>query len=273
MKCFSFDFKLSIFLIAAFILMTVAGTLTHELGHYSVARLLGYEASVNYRSSSHWNDSLDRYFSDVYHRYPEEIKNGSDFPEKKAYLKAIQQYRADYLWISVGGPMQTMLTGTFGFVLLICFRKKLINEEHVRFGGWVLIFITLFWLRQVANLAVGVGAFLLDGHTTLSGDEMWMAKLSGINIWTIQAVSGIIGIGVLIQVIRWLPKHQVLTFLISGMVGGCLGYYLWLIRFGQYILPDTGRGLIFPKDSLKQEIMNYFRQKDCHLTVAKFNRN
>lgn len=217
--------------------MTVAGTLTHEFGHYAVARALGYEASINYQSSSHWNDRINGYLNDIHRQYPEAIKNNGDFPGKEKYLRVMARYRSDSFWIILGGPLQTMLTGTIGFILLLSYRKKIMTTVRVRFAGWLIIFMALFWLRQVANLFVGIASVLVKGQTTIRGDEMSLAYLSGINIWSIQILTGLLGIGVLIQVIRMLPNNKVLTFLISGLVGGSVGYYLWLVQFGPYILP------------------------------------
>lgn len=45
---FYFDRKLFTVLAVVFILMTVIGTLSHEYGHYLAAKLMGYDARINY---------------------------------------------------------------------------------------------------------------------------------------------------------------------------------------------------------------------------------
>lgn len=237
MKHLNFDFKLSFFLTLTFILMTVIGTLTHELGHYSVSKILGHEASINYQSSSHWDNDLNEYLKVTYEKYSNEIKSNTDFPGKEKYHKAVQKYRSDNFWIILGGPLETILTGSIGFILLLVFRKRFIKSDQVHFIGWTLIFISLFWLRQVANLFMAIMSFLLQGQPSQRGDEMRLAKHLDINIWTIQIATGLLGLGVLAIVLRFLPKNVILTFIISGLTGGILGYYLWLIKFGQYIMP------------------------------------
>jgi len=237
MKYLNFDYKLSIFLTLTFILMTVVGTLTHELGHYSISKILGYEASINYKSSSYWDNNLNEYLKDTYEKYSNEIKSDTDFPGKEKYHKAVQKYRLDSFWIILGGPLETILTGYIGFMLLLVFRKRYIKSDQVHFNGWALIFMSLFWLRQVANLFMAVMSLLLKGQPSQRGDEMRLANHLGINIWIIQIVTGLLGIGILVFVLRFLPKTVILTFLISGLIGGILGYYLWLIKFGQYIMP------------------------------------
>ncbi|MBP7511178.1 MAG: hypothetical protein KA981_04575 [Bacteroidia bacterium] len=130
-----------------------------------------------------------------------------------------------------------MLTGSIGFILLLVYRKRFTTSEKIHFWGWTLIFISLFWLRQFANLFVGLLTYILKGQTSQSNDEARLANYLDLNIWTIEIITGIIALGILSKVLTWLPKKTVLTFLLSGIVGGILGYYLWLIKFGKYIMP------------------------------------
>lgn len=53
--------------------MTVIGTITHEMGHYSVARILGYKAQINYASCIYWDEEDEAYFREVGKKYPNEI--------------------------------------------------------------------------------------------------------------------------------------------------------------------------------------------------------
>jgi len=43
-----FHKKLLFFLVTAFIVFTAIGTMAHELGHYFVAKVLGYRATIGY---------------------------------------------------------------------------------------------------------------------------------------------------------------------------------------------------------------------------------
>lgn len=217
--------------------MTVIGTITHELGHYSVSKLLGYEARINYQSSTSWDNDLEAYLKDTYEKYSVAIKDNKEFPGKAEYFKTIQKLKTDNLWITFGGPLQTIITGTIGLILLLFYRRNYISDNKVHFIGWTLIFVSLFWLRQVANLFMAIMTYLKEGKVTLSGDEMQLAYYLGINIWTIQIITGLLGISVLLIILYVIPKKLVPTFLFSGLVGGMLGYYLWLIKFGQYIMP------------------------------------
>ena len=46
----TFDKGLFIKLFFAFIIVTIIGTLTHQLGHYLMAKYFGYSAKINYAS-------------------------------------------------------------------------------------------------------------------------------------------------------------------------------------------------------------------------------
>ena len=152
-------------------------------------------------------------------------------------MKTVKEYQADNFWIILGGPLQTMMTGTLALILLLVYRNNFVKNDKVHIVGWILIFLTLFWLRQVINLFMALMTYLIKGQPSLRGDEMRLANHLDINIWSIQILTGISGLFILVPVINLLPKKMVLTFLISGLAGGILGYYLWLVKFGQYIIP------------------------------------
>lgn len=217
--------------------MTVIGTLLHELGHYTVARLLGYEAAINYQSSWFWNKETDYFLTEVEKQYSNEIKNDLDFPDKAKYIAVKDKYIADQFRIILGGPLQTILTGTIGLVFLLYFKNKIVKPDKLTVSGWSFVFLTLFWLRQSANLFMAVLYLIKNRKPSLSGDEMRLALHLDINVWTIQLVTGIISLFVLFYVFKLIPKNQKFTFLLSGLVGGITGYYLWLIKFGQLIMP------------------------------------
>lgn len=237
MKQYRVNYRLLILLILVFILMTVVGTLSHELGHYAMAKNLGYEARINYKSSAHWDDVTTNYLREVYAQYLPEIKSHSYFPGREKYESITAKYESDNFWIVLGGPLQTMITGTIGLLLLLGYRNSCIVSGKVTGIGWTIIFLSLFWLRQVANLGVGILTFLMNGKVSPTGDEMRLALQLGINLWSIQLITGFIGLAVLFIVLRLLPKTMIPMFIVAGIVGGCLGYYLWLVKFGQYIIP------------------------------------
>lgn len=203
------DKRLLAFLTVGFILATVMGTLTHECGHYLVAKSLGYDAKINY-AFTHWTKSN-----------PDQAINTSD-----------------NLWITLGGPLETMLTGTFGLTLLFLLRKSFQPTQKLSFGQWSVIFISLFWLRQTANYIVWLGDYFFSGQFSNRSDEIKLARQLQLPDWIISAPTATIGAIVLTTIIfKFIPTKQRLTFILSGLIGGVTGYILWLRLPGRMIMP------------------------------------
>ncbi len=205
----SIDKRLFIWLFIAFIIATIIGTLTHESGHYIVAKCLGYDAGINYYSTW-WAKSS-----------PNQVVNPSD----------------DF-WFTLGGPIETMLTGTIGLVFLFSFRKSFASATKLSSGQWFLVFVSLFWLRQTANLVLWVGGYFFTGKFSQRGDEIILAHYLQLPDWTISTLTAIIGTVVLtIITFKFVPTKQRPTFIASGLTGGITGYVLWLVLFGKYLMP------------------------------------
>jgi len=201
------DMRLFIWLFLAFICATVVGTLTHELGHYAVAEFLGYDADIHYGSMG--------------------------------IVKApINGKQSDGFWITSGGPIQTMLTGSIGLILIFINRKSFSVSNALSGWQWFLVFIALFWLRQAANLITWLGGYIFKGNFSNRGDEIRLAKYLGLSNWTILSFTGLIGLTVLtFIIIKIVPLKQRLTFMASGLFGGIVGYILWLKVLGKIIIP------------------------------------
>ena len=234
----SFDRQLFIWLSLSFIVATVIGTLTHEGGHYLVAKYFGYDAHINYEGTC-WTDTTNSEFiNSVYSKYQKEISSGKDFPGKERLHKIWLTRKKNQFWIGLAGPLETMLTGTIGLGLLFFNRKRFENQIQLSIFQWSLIFISLFWLRQTANLIVWAGRYFLTGKFFQGGDEMFVASHLHIPGWSLITITAIIGAIILaIVIFKFVPARQRITFIASGLVGGISGYILWLVLFGKYILP------------------------------------
>ena len=109
----------------AFILSTIIGTVSHEFGHFTVAKSLGYSSTVSY-GYTNWDDSKTRPFIDsVFSKYSKELEANLDFPRKKEFDLIQDKQIKDSFWITLGGPIQTMLTGTIGLLLLLNQKRKI----------------------------------------------------------------------------------------------------------------------------------------------------
>lgn len=127
-----------------FIVLIIAITLLHESGHYLAAKAYGnqpdfHSNSVSYNSFYKVKPSIDS------------LKKFHSILSDEVYMrlsKRLMQHRKESFVITLAGPVTNMLIGTIGFVLLfVCSRKK--NFEMLR---WILMFITLFWVRQLLML-------------------------------------------------------------------------------------------------------------------------
>ncbi len=204
----NFYTKLFTGLILVFILMTVIGTLSHEMGHYFAAKLMGFNARINY-GTTFIQDNFGRKMS-----------------RDEAFL------------FMLGGPLQTMLTGTLGITLLFVYRNSFQNRERLTLRQWILIFTSLFWLRQVSNLFTWTLNYLINGKFGKRGDEIKLARYLELPKGAILLATAIIGIAVVLVIIfKFIPKNIRLTFIASGIVGGVLGYILWLKMVGKILMP------------------------------------
>ena len=194
-----------IFLSFTFILFTAIGTVAHECGHFLASEFFGDEATIHYKYCSHL------------------------CPHNHPHRHAI--------FFILGGPLQTVLTGTTGFFLLFVFRKSFDKAARLSVGQWILIFISLFWLRQTANFIIHLGAYVLTGKLHRR-DEWAISRALHLSGWAIPAATALIGVVILaIIIFKFIPLSQRFTFVISGIIGGTLGYFCWLVWLGKYILP------------------------------------
>ena len=131
-----------------------------------------------------------------------------------------------------------MLTGTVGFIFLFVFRKKYYAADKLRFKQWLLIFSSLFWLRQVANFVTWLGGYFIKGKVFGHGDESGIAYHLGFPNWGIAFLTAFIGAIVLALVVfKFIPLKQRFTFIVSGLIGGISGYILWLKLLGPILMP------------------------------------
>lgn len=203
------DKKLFIGLFLSFIAATIIGTLSHELGHYIVAKYQGYDARINY-GATFWSS-------------PD--PNNPIIPSSPIAM-------------TLGGPVQTILTGTIGLLLLFIYRKNFRSADKLSYGQWLIIFLSLFWLRQTANFCTWLGGYFINGTFSSRGDEIRIANYFELPAWTVISITAIIGAFILAVItFKFIPTRQRTTFLTAGLLGGIAGFYLWLIQFGKYIMP------------------------------------
>jgi len=232
------EIKHVIFITLGFILFTIIGTVSHEFGHVIVAKSLDYDTTLHYGSMNYDDSHFKKRIVKIYTENKTEIEKGSSFQDKAEYEKGVEKLTTDILLVRIGGPLQTIITGVIGLLIIYCRRKK-IKEFGLKLLDWLAIFLSLFWLREVFNLIMSVTSeFINPKGSYFGGDEKLISEL--LNLWsgTVSLVLGVIGFGISVFIVfKIVPKHIRLTFVIAGFIGGISGFILWMHFLGPKILP------------------------------------
>ncbi len=235
---FTIHIKHLLLLIIAFILFTVIGTVSHEYGHIIVAKSLGYETALHYASMNFDRQQANNEIQEIYKHYKEEIENNIEFEKKAIYESKLQTLNYHSLLVRIGGPLQTILTGIIG-LLILYFRRNKIKKNGFLFLDWIAVFLSLFWLRQVFNLTMSIANEIISSNGKwFGGDEYFISK--GLNLWvgTVSTLLGIVGFLICCYItFKVVPKTLRFTFILSGFIGGVLGFILWMNFIGPFVLP------------------------------------
>jgi hypothetical protein len=206
------EFRKFIILTFIFILFTPIGTISHEYGHIVVAKFLGYKTTLHY-ASMNW--------------YSEDGKN-----------KDANRERLNEFIITCGGVMQTIFTGTIGFIFLVINRRR-IYDKGLKIYDWIAVFLCLFWLRQIFNPVFSITNELMkpDG-SFFGGDELKISSF--LELWggTVSLILGVIGLFITGYIsLHIIPPKSRYPVALSGVVGSALGLVLWMKIIGPRLLP------------------------------------
>ncbi len=241
-KYISFVFypKLALWILIGFISFTVIGTLTHEMGHIAFAKAQGFKSKLHYGSMSYYDGPYSSEFEKIWIENEEAIKTGQPYAQKERRQELLHILSAQGMWVTLGGPLQTILTGTIGFLLLYR-RRKQIQKIGMKFIDWIFVFLTLFWLRETTNVVTGfLKAITKGGFNPFEGhsDELRLARHLGWWEGSISLSLALIAICIAIYVIfKILPRSVRFTFISAGFVGGVFGYMIWLVWIGPILMP------------------------------------
>ena len=224
-------------LTVAFMLFTVIGTLSHEYGHVIVAQKLGYNTTLHY-GSMNYNSNLKDKITEIYIENKTEIDNETKFEQKTEFENGTKKLTSDNLLISIGGPLQTILTGIIGLSILF-WQKEKRKKYDLKLIDWLAIFLSLFWLREAFNFLMSIGNELVKPNGSyFGGDEKMISELLNLPIGTISILLGTLGIAIsTFIIVRIVPTKLRITFILSGLIGGISGYILWMNILGPKILP------------------------------------
>ena len=113
-----------IFITLGFILFTIIGAIKHEYGHIIVAKNHGYETTLHYGSMTYDNSDYKNKIVKIYNQNKTEIESGAEFKQKLEYEEGVKKLTNDILIVRIGGPLQTIITGIIGLIIIYWRRKK-----------------------------------------------------------------------------------------------------------------------------------------------------
>lgn len=235
-----FSFNNFILFSSIFVLFTVIGTISHEYGHVLMAKYLGYNTTLHYGSMNYekYDTTENEKIIEIFERNKYAIQNKKNFSEKKEFYKLVKKQQSDSFLISIAGPIQTIITGLIGFLFLYK-RNKLSNINFTKID-WLFVFLSLFLLRQIFNPTFSFFKRILRGNGSFfgRGDETYISKFLNFPIWTIDIILGSIALSICLFVIfKLIPLKYRFTFILSGLIGGSLGFYIWMCKIGPILLP------------------------------------
>lgn len=244
--------KLFLLLTIGFVFATAVGTVSHELGHYLAGKHYGYDPVLHYGSVSKnkpYGYTKDK-FDSVYKADSIKIHAAVNTPQKARFLKyrasVAGKIKAEKISFTLWGPLQTMITGTLGFILLLSQRKKIREANHLTATNWILTILTFFWSRQLFNFTGWTINFLKTGEPGMQGDEARLSLLllnlkehgSYIGTGWFGLATALPALAILFYTIfRIIPQQHRLTFILAGLTGSIAGYILWFRLAGPFLLP------------------------------------
>ena len=228
--------SLFIRLTLAFIVAVIVGTLSHECGHYAAARFYGHDsAHIYYSSTGYGHSVLDSKADMLEQRQEYDNAHGIAFDTKELNTLHVEIKR-QYLVITAAGPLETLISGTIGLILLIIYRHRFFNARRLNVGQWSIIFLAMFWLRPAFNSVLALGK-LIAGVVKPHSDEFKLERYLGLPHWSLNAITGAIGISIFFVIVtRYIPYTQRKTFLTASVVGGIAGFVIWFVLLGPVLM-------------------------------------
>ena len=174
--------------------------------------------------------------NELYNENTYEIENNLSFKNKAEYYSLLKEFNQDNLMIYSGGIIQTIMIGTISFIILL-FKKS--KNKPLLIIDWILVFLSLFWLREVFILLSGIIiGFVYNKGSFFNGDEAYVSSLLGIYKGSLSLILGVIGILISSYIaFKIIPKKIRLSFIAGGAIGSFIGFFIWMNIVGPYLLP------------------------------------
>ena len=187
-----------------FLIVPVIGTLLHELGHFMVAILNGYDARIAYAYTS---STIDR------------------FSEPDIYFLYI-------LW----GPLTTWIQSLIGFILMVFFYNKNRRKEISDKTDLPSLYIILLGFTTIAGRFIFNARGYMFTHST-SMDESKMASYLNINADILVYPFAFLAWTIILISIYMLPKNIRFSVFLGSLLGAAIGYFSWYYLIGPIVMP------------------------------------
>lgn len=234
------------FIVLGFIIATIVGTISHEAGHYIPAKLYGFNPRLHYQMVSYGKNAEEDNFRKFYEEHKIKIDSPGPSTEKTRFAAWQKEGRDKGFICTLGGPLQTMITGSIGFFLLWLNRKKIRLRQSMKAIDWVMVFLCFFWSRQLANMLIWTTNYIITGEVSHRGDEIKMSRYlfslerdsSVFALGSISYITGIIAAVILTYTVFYIiPRQHRFTFICAGIFGSVSGWMIWMEILGPAILP------------------------------------
>ena len=133
-------------------------------------------------------------FKVILNEHEDDLRNRKEFPAKQRYFELLTMLKEKYPrpipegpWITLGGPVQTILTSFLG--LCILFYRRSSRKEFFVFLDWLGVFLSLFALREVFNFVMALFSAVFYGRSNFRGDEFRLSRHLEMNEWVIPSLS------------------------------------------------------------------------------------
>lgn len=246
---FVFDIPLFAGLFFLFVLFYGIESFTHECGHYIAARVVGHRQPViHYKSTDTGRNALQEEFRWFGKTYKDKIARRERLPNHERYAEVCtqledaweqmkaQKFTREHAIIAMAGPLETVLTGMVGLLIMLYKRKKFEQAERLKVWQWIVVFAALFWLVPAVGLFAGIAFMVVPGLSDTSSDIYRMCLHFGINNSVVYLAMGALGVMAVVATFKLVPRKQRLTLGMALIVGGTTGYFLWNI-VGPVVLP------------------------------------
>ncbi|EIJ39683.1 LOW QUALITY PROTEIN: Peptidase family M50 [Galbibacter orientalis DSM 19592] len=210
-----------------FVASFIIGVMTHEYGHYVMAKFLGYNPKFHFSYVSYDTTEFHKEFENIYEQYKDEIIEGADFPLKERRIELMRKLNKERFLIVSSGVFTTAMIGTLGFLVVLFFKSKPYTVIFFLFKPFLAKNAFFNLCLSIMLYGLGVTNFIYGG------DELKLSISSEVSLGVFPIVLGVLG-GIIscMSFLIFIKKSNRVLFIASGVLGGGIGAIVWFLLFG-----------------------------------------